>query len=229
MSIIRNMNRIVFQKNILVCALAMLLTADLQAQTTLCTFDQPLGVEYDSLGIYDPFITSPFYLGALKGNVAVTTNNMMSPADSTAQVLGIQRSRYGSTQFGAKIRLHTPFALASTTRYIHVFLRKSVAGRAMLIGLGKRNNRPGESDLVPQFWTLSTSITKLNEWVDVVFGFKGNDDVTISSLVVVPDAESRHALTEDFAAYIDGIELSDTSTPRYLSGNYPLNFEESAT
>lgn len=209
--------------------MALLLPAGLRAQTTLCTFEQPKGVEYDSLGVYDSFITSPFYKGELKGNLAVTANDVMTEADSTAYVLAFQRSRYGSTQFGAKIRLHTPFALKSTTQYVHVYLRKPLAGRAMLIGLGKRNNRPGESDQVPQFWILSTTITKLNEWVDVVFGIKGNDDVTISSLVVVPDAESRHALPEDFVAYIDGLELSTSSAPRFVSGDYPLNFEASAT
>ena len=52
------------------------------------------------------------------------------------QVLGFQRSRYGSNTFGARIDLKQPFALTKETKYVHVMIHKPKAGRTMLIGLG---------------------------------------------------------------------------------------------
>lgn len=100
----------------------------------------------------------------------------------------------------------------------------------MLVALGKRPDRAGQSNDVEQAWAYSTSVSVANQWFDAVFPIKGCNGVQVHSLVVVPDASSPQELTSDFAAYIDDIEVNDSPDPRFTPGAiYGLNFEESAT
>lgn len=205
-------------------ALSLPLTAI--AQTTLCNFETQ---DYDSLKVYDPYVQSAFNTGKLTGNVAVITNNVMTAGDSTAQCVALQRSRYGSNLFGAKIRLKTPFALTTASQYLHIMINKPYSGRVLVIGLGKRDDRPGESDQVEQFWSFSSTSVSPNEWYDAVCEIKGHGGITISSLLVIPDAENRLTETSDFVAYIDNIELSNSVSPRNKAGDYIVNFADNAT
>lgn len=185
--------------------------------------------DYASLGAYDTWEQSPFRTGALKPNVAVVDNHL-SDADcnETQKMLGIQRSRFGSNTFGAKIDLKEKFEISPDTRYVHVMMHKPVAGRVMLIGLGKRADRPEQSNQVEQFWSYPINDTKEGEWFDAVFPVKGNAGVEIHSLVIVPHCEVSHTLTDDFVAYIDEILINDSNLPRVGLGDYPINFPADA-
>lgn len=189
---------------------------------------------YKSIGVYDSWDESPFRSqnGAnplLKGNVAVIDNpDVTEEGNASAKVLMVQRSRYGSNQFGARIDLNTPFELTTTTKYVHVMIKKDKPGRVLLIGLGKRQDRAGQSPETEQCWALSSRTIEPGIWNDAVFAIKGNGGIDIHSLVVVPDCESTHDLKEDFLVYIDEIEVNDESTPRIKIGDYPLNIEEDA-
>ena len=194
------------------------------AQTVLADFET---VQADSLGVYDYYWpASPFNTGQLAGNVKVVENPFVAFGDSTTHVLGFQRSRLAGNMYGAKIRLTTPFELTTTTKYVHVMLNRPIAsGRVALIGLGKRDDRAGQSDQVVQFISVVDPTTTPNEWRDMVFAIKGNGGITISSLVVVPQAENTSEMTEDFIAYIDNIEINADPNQRYRTGDYLVNFE----
>lgn len=189
---------------------------------------------YKRIGVYDSWDESPFrsqngVAPVLKGNVAVVNNpDVSEEGNATSKVLAVQRSRFGSNQFGARIDLKTPFELNTTTKYVHVMIKKDKPGRVLLIGLGKRRDRSGQSADTEQCWALSSRTIEPGLWNDAVFAIKGNGGIDISSLVIVPDCESPHNLTEDFLVYLDEIEVNSVSSPRIKIGDYPLNIEEDA-
>lgn len=189
--------------------------------------------DYASIGVYDTWEDSPFRTGALRGNVAIVANpdTEVDPQaglapNPTAQVLAVQRSRFGSNTFGARINLAQPFRLTKEPRYMHVMLRKPRAGRVMLIGLGRRVERTAQDPYTEQFWATSNVAAKPDKWCDMVFAINGADGIDINALVVVPDLESTHDLDADFAAYIDNIELNNNPQPTVSYEDYPLNFDK---
>ena len=204
------------------------------AQTVKVDFEDASG--YKSVGVYDTWEESPFRLGTLKGNCAVVdnfispTNELGEVVNDSKKILGVQRSRFGSNTFGARIDLNTPFDITPDYKYVHVKIYKPVKGRVMLVALGKRPDRAGQSNDVEQAWAYSTSVSVANQWFDAVFPIKGCNGVQVHSLVVVPDASSPQELTSDFAAYIDDIEVNDSPDPRFTAeAFYGLNFEDNAT
>lgn len=191
--------------------------------------------EYRSLGAYDTWEQSPFRTGVLNGSnyVALVANPDMEEKDApgvatnaSENVLAVQRSRYGSNTFGARIDLNEPFCLGTSKRYVHVLVNKPMGegGVVMLIGLGKRHDWEGQKPETEQFW-VTASLSTQGQWNDLVFPVTTNESVDIHSLVVVPDLASPHLRTSDFVAYIDDIELNDSPRPRYQIINYPLNFD----
>lgn len=203
-----------------------------QAQVAEVTFDTD---DYASIGVYDSWENSPFRKGLLEGNVAVIdnphteVNEIMGVAPNpTAKVLAVQRSRYGSNQFGARIDLKKPFSLKPTTQYVHVLVHRPVMGRVMLMGLGKHREKEwaGQSQEVEQFWSTSTTTVKPDMWTDAVFAIKGVSGVDIYSLVLVPECESTHDRAEDFIAYIDQIIVNTSSAPLVQYDEYPTNFDK---
>lgn len=212
------------KKYIGLCGVAML-SMGVQAQT-IATFET---TDYKAIGVYDTWVDSPFRTGDLEGNVAVLDNHMQdTEANATSKMLGVQRSRFGSNTFGVRIDLNETFELTSTVKYVHVMINKPVEGRVMLIGLGKRADRPEQSQEVEQFWSYPVNDIKVGEWFDAVFPIKGNGGIDIYSLVVVPDCEAPHELTEDFVAYVDEIVVNDEIKPRFGLGYYPVNFASDA-
>ena len=192
--------------------------------------------DYKAIGTYDSWEESPFRTGALKGNAAVVSNHLSQvnetlgfAPNATEHILGFQRSRFGSNLYGARIDLDETFELTKTTKYVHVMIHKPTDGRMMLIGLGKRRERAGQSPEAEQFWALSSLPATPGEWCDAVFPIKGAGGIDIYSLVVVPDCESPHALTSDYAVYIDEIVVNDSPTPRFRLGDYVINYDESTT
>lgn len=203
-----------------------------QAQVAEVTFETD---DYASIGVYDSWENSPFRKGLLEGNVAVIdnphteVNEIMGVAPNpTAKVLAVQRSRYGSNQFGARIDLKKPFSLKPTTQYVHVLVHRPVEGRVMLMGLGKHREKEwaGQSQEVEQFWVISTTTVKPDQWTDAVFPIKGVSGVDIYSLVLVPECESPHDRAEDFIAYIDQIIVNTSSAPLIQYDEYPTNFDK---
>ena len=213
---------------------ALALPLATMAQTVKVDFEDASG--YKSIGVYDTWEESPFRTGKLQGNCAVvdnflpTTDLEGSIVNDSKKILGIQRSRFGSNTFGARIDLNTPFNINPTLQYVHVKMHKPVKGRVMLVALGKRPDRPGQSNDVEQAWAYSTSASAVDQWFDAVFPIKGCNGVQVHSLVIVPDVSSPQELTSDFVAYIDDIEVNNSSEPRFLTKSYyGLNFDESAT
>lgn len=190
--------------------------------------------DYKAIGVYDTWEQSPFRTGQLQGNVAVVDNHLDGvddmlgvAANPSAKILAMQRSRFGSNTFGARIDLNETFELTPTVKYVHVLINKPVEGRVMLVGLGKRTGRAAQSEETEQFWVLSANTVQANKWCDAVFPIKGAGGIDIYSLVVVPDCESPHALTEDFAVYMDRIEVNGSATPTVSYEDYPVNYDAS--
>lgn len=213
-------------------SLVLTMPMTLSAQS-ITNFEEKAGEEnYTRLGVYDAWPESPFRIqkGAatplLEGNVRVLENTIGDDGNSTPKMLMVQRSRYGSNQFGARIDLKETFELTTQTKYVHVMIKKDKPGRVLLIGLGKRKDRTGQSPETQQFWALSSRTIEPGVWNDAVFAIKGNGGIDIHSLVIVPDCESTHDLQEDFLAYIDEIEVNNSSLPRFQRGDYVLNIEE---
>ena len=181
--------------------------------------DFELGNTYRSIGVYDSWEESPFRTGQLKGNAQVV-DNFLKDGNPSSKIVGIQRSRYGSNTFGVRIDLNKPFMIGPDTLFVHVKINKPIAGKVMLIGLGKRIERHGQSPETEQFWVYSENTIVPNRWNDAVFPVRGYKGIEIHSLVVIPDCSSPHDLKADFAAYIDDIEVSSDNTPRInLSAN----------
>ena len=191
--------------------------------------------EYRSLGVYDTWEQSPFRTGILNGSnyVKLVANPDMEEKEApgvatnaSENALAVQRSRYGSNTFGARIDLNEPFCLGTSKKYVHVLVSKPVGEGAdvMLIGLGKRHDWEGQKPETEQFW-VTASLSTQGQWNDLVFPITTNESVDIHSFVVVPDLASPHLRTTDFVAYIDDIEVTDSPKPRYQIINYPLNFD----
>ena len=207
--------------------------APCQAQT-LCDFET--ADSYKAVGIYDTWENSPFRAGGQlegKGNAAVTANPDAAEdpilgfaPNGSANVLGAQRSRFGSNTFGAMVTLKEPFALTRQTQYVHVKMLTPTDSRVMLIGMGRRTDRPWQPVTTEQFWVTSTSKVTPGKWFDAVFAVSGADGIDIHNLLVVPELESPHNRTDDFLFYIDDIELSNVATPRFTTAYYPINYDE---
>lgn len=197
--------------------------------------------DYKSIGVYDTWEHSPFRATngkqALLEGIAKIVDNIDTEYDAilnthpndSKMVLGVQRSRYGSNTFGARVDLAEPFELTPKLKYVHVMIHKPKAGRTMLIGLGKRKDRPGQSSETEQFWVFSTNEVTTDKWVDAVFPIKGAGNIDIHSFVIVPDCEDTNGLTEDFVAYIDNIEVNDNPTTTTSREDYPINFDKKQT
>lgn len=184
---------------------------------------------YSGISVYDVWPESPFRTGILTGNFAVVDNpdtgvNEVTGVqdNASAKVLGAQRSRFGSNRFGVRVDLAEPWATNTTTQYVHVMLNKPIEGRVMLVGLGSREERKGQNPYAEQFWQLSTSTVGVNGWYDAVFPIRTSNGVNIRSLVIVPDCESPHALTDDFLFYVDNIVVNDQALPRINKEFYPI-------
>ncbi len=202
----------------MICATLALCWAVSNAGTVNVTFDVP---DCKQVGVYDTWENSPFRTGALEGNIKVVTNHLADSVNPSSRMLGVQRSRFGSNTFGAEIMLDEAWKLTPEIQYVHVLLHKPVDSRVMLIGLGNRADRLGQSPRVEQFWVYPSNDVKAGEWVDAVFPVKANEGVDIYSLVVVPDV--RYDCSEDFVAYIDEIEINSDMNPRTGSGDYRIN------
>ncbi len=213
-------------KNIFALA-ALIFPAATMAQTQI-SFETE---DYKALGVYDTWEASPFRTGALQGNVGITANPFtnveeilgMQP-NASEKVLAVQRSRFGSNTFGVRIDLKETFELTPEAQYLHVMVHRPYNGRIMVVGLGKRQDRAGQSPETEQFWAMSTMNIEGGRWQDVVLPIKGNGGIDIYSLVVVPDCESPHAYTEDAICYIDNIEINDNPQAKFSYAYYPISF-----
>lgn len=228
------------KKNILATCGLLFCTSLLHAQTTEEVRIDFENQNYKALGVYDTWLKSPFrsqnkQAAALEGNVQVVSNIdknydeiLKATPNASDNVLGFQRSRFGSNTFGARIDLKQPFALTKETKYVHVMIHKPKAGRTMLIGLGKRTDRAGQSVDTEQFWELSTREVEPNKWVDAVFPVKGAGGIEIHSLVVVVDCEDTNSLKDDFLAYIDNIVVNNEAFTTTNREDYPMNYNKDA-
>ena len=228
------------KKNILATCGLLFCTSLLHAQTTEEVRIDFENQNYKSLGVYDTWHKSPFrsqnkQTAVLEGNVQVVSNIdknydeiLKATPNASDNVLGFQRSRFGSNTFGARIDLKQPFALTKETKYVHVMIHKPKAGRTMLIGLGKRTDRAGQSVDTEQFWELSTREVEPNKWVDAVFPVKGAGGIEIHSLVVVVDCEDTNGLKDDFLAYIDNIVVNNEAFTTTNREDYPMNYNKDA-
>ena len=228
------------KKNILATCGLLFCTSLLHAQTTEEVRIDFENQNYKSLGVYDTWLKSPFrsqnkQAAVLEGNVQVVSNIdknydeiLKATPNASNNVLGFQRSRFGSNTFGARIDLKQPFALTKETKYVHVMIHKPKAGRTMLIGLGKRTDRVGQSTDTEQFWELSTREVEPNKWVDAVFPVKGAGGIEIHSLVVVVDCEDTNGMKDDFLAYVDNIVVNNEAFTTTNREDYPMNYNKDA-
>ena len=172
--------------------------------------------DYAGIGVYDTWEQSPFRTGQLEGNVQVIKNHLYSASgvNRTGHILGIQRSRFGSNTFGARVDLQSAATIGRSGKYVHALVYVPKATQVQLIGLGRRtSNTWNEGTDVEQFWSDPVSINA-NTWTDIVAQVKTNENVEIHSIVVVPDCSSPHSLTTDFVAYVDEILINSSSSKR---------------
>lgn len=223
-------------KHILFVALAWIVLA---ANAQTITFDTK---DYKEIGVYDTWEQSPFRTGKLQGNAQVIANhlNQVDPIlekapDSTAFIAGLQRSRYGSNTFGLRIDLNEPFRLTKKVRYLHVLIYKPIESRVLVCGLGKRTEEAWswQDGTCEQFKVASEVKVPANTWVDVVLPINGfsyaepnKGGIDISSLIICPDLRTPEPDEEDFACYIDQIEINDSPKPRFSTELYAVNFDK---
>ena len=224
-------------KYIALAALTMPLAAAAQTTIDFEKADSASAVKgYHAVGVYDLWENSPFRTGKLKGNVKVVsnpykeTNDNGSEINSSDHVLAFQRSRFAGNAFGVRVDLVSPVALSPTTKYVHAKIHTPKSGRVMLFGLGKRTDWTDQDSTVVQVEVKSSSTVKADgHWYDAVFPVSAAKGVQLHSLVIAPDVESTHDLDEDFAVYVDDIEISTSSSPRFFNGVYPICAEKTQT
>ncbi len=211
----------------------------LAANAQTITFDTE---DYKSIGVYDIWEQSPFRTGILEGNAQVITNhlNQVDPVleeapNPTSSIAGLQRSRYGSNTFGLRIDLKEPFRLTKEVRYVHFLVYKPVESRVLICGLGKRTEDAWswQDGSCEQFKVATESKVAANTWVDVVLPINGfsyadadKDGIDISTLVICPDLRTPANGEEDFACYIDQIEINDNPKPRFSTEMYAISFDK---
>ncbi len=210
----------------------------MQAGAQTITFDTE---DFKAVSIYDSWEDSPLRNGQISANVQVIDNPFTEESEvlgyapnTTAKVVGMQRSRYGSNLLGIRVDLNETFRLTKEERYVHVMINRPVDdSRVMLLTLGKRSDWASQSDDVEQTWSLSKANVGNDGWYDAVFEIKGFsyedkklDGIDIYSLVICPDVADRSQLVEEFACYIDQIEISDDSSPRFTTEYYPVSFDK---
>ncbi len=217
-----------------ICLAGLIVPLSMQAQVRMvCDFET--ADSYKKVGVYDTWADSPFRTGRLNGNAKVVSNHLNGidallgrAPNTSSKILGVQRSRFGSNTFGALVELNEPLALKKQTQYVHVMMHSPKASKVMLIGLGSRTDRAQQPKTTEQFWSVPSSQLEADKWCDIVFPVSGADGINIYSLLVVIDRDSPHAMSEDYAAYIDDIVLSTSSEPFFSSTPYPINYETSA-
>lgn len=187
-----------------------------------------------SHSVFDTWEASPFRTNKLKGNVEIVNNpykvvdEITQAGNTSEKVLAFQRSRYGSNTFGVRVGLNTPIQLTPQTQYVHVKMYTPKTGHIMLFALGRRNDRPDQTEDIVQVEANCISTVKANKWCDAVFAISSAPGVSIHSLLIAPDVQSTHNLDDDFAVYVDDIEVNNSSTPSIQYGVYPLNFDKTA-
>lgn len=195
--------------------------------------------DYFNVSAYDSWEASPLRQGKMTGNCKVVDNPFTDETDpetgenlnGSKKVLGFERAIIASNQYGARIDLNEEdrFELNTNYKYVHVLVHKPNTNRMMCIGLGKRRNRPGQSEEVEQFYVESRTTAVANQWFDAVFAVKGNGGIDIYSLVFIPDLTSPHDLGDDFLAYFDSIEVNYSASSRMVFGDYPVSFDKNAS
>ncbi len=209
-----------------------------QAQTI--TFDSE---DYKAIGAYDSWEQSPLRDGRITPAVSVLPNHLTQPnaitgtaPNTTANIVGFQRSRYGGNLCGLRVDLKQTFRLTKEPRYVHVMINRPMTdSNVMLITLGKRSERADQRTDVEQTWSLSSVTPIENDWFDAVFEIKGfsyseanKDGIDIYSLVICPDVTDRSQSDEDFVCYIDQIEITDQLTPRFATEYYAVSFDRTS-
>lgn len=185
-----------------------------------------------SVSVFDTWESSPFRTGKLKGNIKVIDNpfkvvdEITGNGNQSDKVLAFQRSRFGSSTFGARVELAKPLALTPKTQYVHVKIYTPKAEKIMLFALGKRADRADQSKDVVQVETNCISSIKANKWCDAVFAISSAPGVNIHSFLIIPDLQSTHNLAQDFAVYVDDIEVNNTSMPSIQYGVYPTSYDK---
>lgn len=221
---------------------ATLLTLPLAAQAQTITFDTD---DYKAVSAYDSWEESPLRDGRITPAVQVIPNHLSDyttqagiKPNETANIVGFQRSIYGSNLTGLRVDLKETFRLTKETRYVHVMINRpaNITTPMMLITLGKRSERAGQSPDVEQTWTVRKTETKADGWTELVFGIKGfsyadptKNGIDIHSLVFVPDVSSRNEADEDFVCYFDQIVIDESILPRFTDSHYSLSFDKSET
>lgn len=188
-----------------------------------------------SVSVFDTWENSPFRTGKLNGNIKVIDNpfkvvdEITGNGNKSDKVLAFQRSRFGSSTFGARVELAEPLALTPKTQYVHVKIYTPKTGNIMLFALGKRADRADQSKDVVQVEANCISSVKANKWCDAVFAISSAPGVNIHSFLIIPDLQSTHDLDQDFAVYVDDIEVNNTSMPSIQYGVYPTSYDKTAT
>lgn len=188
-----------------------------------------------SVSVFDTWENSPFRTGKLKGNIKVIDNpfkvvdEITGNGNQSDKVLAFQRSRFGSSTFGARVELAKPLALTPKTQYVHVKIYTPKAEKIMLFALGKRADRADQSKDVVQVEANCISSIKANKWCDAVFAISSAPGVNIHSFLIIPDLQSTHNLAQDFAVYVDDIEVNNSSMPSIQYGVYPTSYDKTAT
>lgn len=188
-----------------------------------------------SVSVFDTWENSPFRTNKLNGNIKVIDNpfkvvdEITGNGNKSNKVLAFQRSRFGSSTFGARVELSAPLALTQKTKYVHVKIYTPKAEKIMLFALGKRTDRADQSKDVVQVEANCISSVKANKWCDAVFAISSAPGVNIHSFLIIPDLQSTHDLDQDFAVYVDDIEVNNTSMPSIQYGVYPTSYDKTAT
>lgn len=188
-----------------------------------------------SVSVFDTWENSPFRTNKLNGNIKVIDNpfkvvdEITGNGNKSDKVLAFQRSRFGSSTFGARVELSEPLALTPLTKYVHVKIYTPKAENIMLFALGKRADRADQSKDVVQVEANCISSVKANKWCDAVFAISSAPGVNIHSFLIIPDLQSTHDLDQDFAVYVDDIEVNNTSMPSIQYGVYPTSYDKTAT
>jgi len=136
----------------------------------------------------------------------VVTNPAPDAINESSKVLKITRKLDATWWSRLQLKLESTIAVSESTRYLHLMFNKATDGEVAVHFLNTANAEAG--------WVRPLVNYIKGEWADLVFMIPDTFTGNINRIDINPHTTGA---TEDMAIYIDEIEFSSSSEPRFIT------------
>ena len=145
---------------------------------------------------------------------AVVANPAPDAINESSKVLKITRKLDATWWSRLQLKLESTIAVSESTRYLHLMFNKTTDGEVAVHFWNTDNTEAG--------WVRPLVNYIKGEWADLVFMIPETFTGNINRIDINPHTTGA---TEDMAIYIDEIEFSNSSEPRYITSAIQQNRE----